>query len=594
MKKMVDAETWISAFYFSGHISMNLYPFWRERFVELVNSEVNEIILYGGIGGGKTYFANVLLLWRLYQLAELGEGVWDYLGLARGTGIYFIYFTVTREQAELTGFKDLKLLVDNIPYFREKFQRDKSVNSVLRFPNSITVLSGSKFHHQIGLNVMGAVLDEANFRLAKDAFQDALNLYNAITARQLSRFVRDGKNLGMFVLISSAKEPSSFLETKIKDANKSKNVKVICVRSYEVKSEEYGNKEFWVFTGYGGVPPRMIESLKDLKEIGVSLGKIKEEEVLKAGIEGTLKERFSDLVGICFVKVPVVFKKVFESDLQLAIRDIIGYGVENEDKFFRSEYLYSKAVEGENIFRKEVIELSMFDEMQLIEWFDRWKNKDKDKVRVMHIDTALKVDRLGIASAYVDRVVDVEGQKLPVVRVEWMVAVERSKRYRMDDEIPFYKIRQFLRDLKNLGINVKKVTFDKFQSADMIQLLKREGFEVDLLSVDKDDDVYKNLSMLYVEGRIKHPDVKLYRKELFDLEYDRKKRKIDHPENGSKDLSDAVAGAVWNVVKEFNFAVHNMEEFARYPEEVSYQEDLLDVLMKEARRKRVGNWWDML
>jgi phage terminase large subunit-like protein len=138
--------------------------------------------------------------------------------------------------------------------------------------------------------------------------------------------------------------------------------------------------------------------------------------------------------------------------------------------------------------------------------------------------------------------------ELPVVEVEWMVGIEPNRRY-VDDEVPLWKIREFLIWLRESGVNVVKVTFDSFQSVDMIQLLQKKGFQVEKLSVDKTDEAYRNLVTLYLERRIKHVDNVVYRRELFALEWDGKK--VDHSPQMTKDIADAVAGAVYMACKEW-------------------------------------------
>lgn len=329
----------------------------------------------------------------------------------------------------------------------------------------------------------------------------------------------------------------------------------------------------------------------------MGLGVWKEEyEHESYSVEYVIERLLGEEERVLFVKVPGTFRRMFEDDIVVAIRDLIGYGVSDENKFMRSVELFERALDGENLFSREVVELSMYDEMMLWNWFDISKVKDKEKPRCIHVDLSLRRDRTGIACAYVEGVKEVEGQRLPVVRVEWMVAIERSMRYRADDEIPFWKIREFLRWLRAQGVNVKKVTFDKFQSADTVQLLRRDGFDAGELSVDKDERVYLNLLTLYVEGRIKHPYVELYRRELFSLVYDRTKRerkKVDHPPGGSKDLTDAVAGAVYMVVHEFNVGVLNIEEFVERQRVSRYERGLFDILFEDAMKKRRGNWWEI-
>lgn len=594
----LPVDKWLFSKYYAGPLVTDMYPFWQQKLIEVVNEGVSEVIIYGSIGGGKTYFANALLIRKLYELAVLKDRLWEVLGVAKNSNIFFIYFSVSLRQARFTGFTELVSLIDQIDFFKKEFPRDKSVGSFLRFPNNIYVVTGSEFQHQLGLNVLGAVLDEGNFRLAKDAFQDALRLYNVVTARRLSRFVVGGKDLGISVLISSAKDPSAFVESKIRESKDNKNVKVICVTGFEVKGPRmYGdrNEGFWVFVGNGYIPPRIVDTHVDLREVLVQLrcNDVAEYDQTKLSVGYVIENLLPASVKSLFVKVPFVFRKVFESNIVQGIRDVIGISA-SENKLMRSVFAYEEALDGKNLFVKDVIPLSMYDNVQLQDYFDVKRVANKDKARFIHVDMGLTNDRTGIACAYVDSFVEIEGKKLPVVRVEWLVGIERSTAYKLDDQIPLWKIRSFLVWLREkLGYSIKFVTFDRFQSVDTIQLLKREGFDVDLLSVDKDDSVYLNLINLYLERRIKHPDSAVYRKELFDLEWDKERKKVDHPVSGSKDVSDAVAGAVWNAVNKFDVRVAHMEEFVHYDAPIIATKDmLLDQLLQEAKKQRIGRWWE--
>lgn len=565
-KKIVPVREWLYSGYYLGHVVRDLYPFWKEKCIEVVESKATEVILYGSIGGGKTYFANVLLLRKLYELACYGKEVYKELGLAQNSGIYFIYFSVNLTQAKFTGFQDLKSMVDSIPFFRNEFPRNGEVSSYLQFPNNIYVLTGSEFQHQLGMNVLGAVLDEANFRLAKDKFYDALELYNTINARRLSRFVKGSEGLGLSVLVSSAKDPTSFVETKIEEARSNPKIKVINVRGYEIKKNRHGidvEGGFWVFVGAGYIKPAVINSVEDLKEV-CKLLKI---ECSGDSIDSCINS-MGELDKKYFVKVPEVYKDLFVNNVLLAVRDILGISVGSDRKLFKSVNAYEEAlIKGDRIgFRDEVVELSMVDEVRLQDYFDLESIGDKGVQRWIHVDLGVKSggDRTGMACSKIAGVKETEFGKFPIVEVEWMVGIEPSKKYKVEDEIPLWKIRDFLIWLKEKGVNIVKVSFDSFQSMDMVQILQRKGFNVEVLSVDRSDEQYLNLVNLYLERRIRHRECVLYRKELLNLEHDRVRRKVDHTAEVGKDVADAVCGAVWWACREFKVELVNLNDFIAF------------------------------
>lgn len=585
---MIPPHRWIDSYYYSGPISRDIYPFWKEKFIEVCEDGVSEVVLYGSIGGGKTYFANVLLIRKLYELSCL-EDPWRELGIAKGSPIFFLYFSVTLRQARMTGFEELMSLIDSIPYFREKFRRDENVSSYLRFPKNIFVLTGSKFEHQIGMNILGAVLDEGNFRLAKDKFEDALKLYNTVNTRRLSRFVKGGKDLGISVLISSAKDPTSFVERKIEESKSRKDVKVIRVRGYEVKGLLGRDDDFWVFLGEGNLPPQIVNDTNELSLILKRMGfEITEnsstlEEVISS-LDGKLKDKFA--------KVPGVFRKLFESDVRLAVRDVIGVGVVDEKKLFKVSSCVEEASVLENPFYYDVVELSLFDDMQLWHYLDLSKLHNFDVPRFIHVDIGLTRDRTGIACCYPVGWVERRGQKVMKVAVEFVVGVQKSLAYSGDDQVPIWKIRDFVIWLREKGVNVQRVTFDGFQSVDTMQLLRRAGITCDYLSVDRSDEVYLNLLSLYLEGRIICCKNKVYEKELLELEWDSVRKKVDHPVGGTKDLADAVAGACFSAVKNATSFL-SYEEFVTTPEKDSLGLQVLDQLLDEAKKRRRGKWWEM-
>jgi len=548
VREIVPVEEWVESSYYAGPVC-RMYDFWKEKIVEVFKKGINEVIVIGSIGGGKTTFANALLMRKLYELScyKNPEALFKMLV---GTRIAFMYFTVTLKQAAWTGFAMLRDMIDATPYFREEYMRDKEMNSEIRFPR-MSVYTGSEFTHQLGLALLGAVLDEANFLKAKDPLEKARTLYTAIIERRKSRFVVDGKDRGLSVLVSSAEELSSFVEERVRKVSGLDDVLVVSVVGYELKRHHYSSDSFVVFTGTEFSRPKIIDTIEDLVEVlgWFKVGGSIIEEVRKYPVKYSVKNVVPVEYRAYFKEVPVDFRRAFEEDIYRALKDVLGVSVGGENKLFRSMLAYDEAlVQKPKIFKDDVVQLSSKDEVRLQDMFRLDLVVDRDVPRYIHVDLGIKGDRTGMACAKVIGIKKTDLGDLPVVEVEWMVGIEPNKRY-VDDEVPLWKIREFLVWLKDSGVNVVKVTFDSFQSVDMIQLLQRRGFQVDKLSVDKTDEAYRNLVTLYFERRIKHVENVVYRRELFGLEWDGKK--VDHPTGGSKDIADAVAGAVFMVCKEW-------------------------------------------
>ena len=90
--------------------------------------------------------ANFCLIRKIYEIScyENIPGLFD---LMPGTLITFIYFSISKTQAELTGYGQLKSIIDGIPYFKECFPRNDRIQSMLVFPENVLVTFGSEQYH---------------------------------------------------------------------------------------------------------------------------------------------------------------------------------------------------------------------------------------------------------------------------------------------------------------------------------------------------------------------------------------------------------------------------------------------------------------
>jgi hypothetical protein len=555
VREVVPVEEWVESAYFAGPVT-KMFPFWKEKIIQAYSKDVNEVIVIGSIGSGKTTFANALLMRRIYELSCF-EPVEALFKLLPGTRVSFMYFTVTLRQASWTGFGMLRDMIDVTPYFKEIFRRDKEIDTEIRFPK-MSVYSGSEVSHQLGLALLGAVLDEANFLKAKDPLKKAQDLYSSTVERRKSRFIVEGKDRGLSVLVSSAENPSSFVEERIKKVSKYNDSLIISAVGYELKSKQYSGDKFVVFVGNEFIAPKIINGVEDLAEV-MHWFRVDEsviEEIKKMPVRYSIKNVVPDEYRIYFKEVPVEFQRAFDDDIYRAIKDTLGISMGGDDKLFKSFIAYDEALyQDDRFFSSDVIVLSSKDEIKLQDKFNINAVKNRHIPRYIHIDLGLKGDRTGMSCAMVDGTKKTEVGTFPIVKVEWMVGIEKNKGY-IDDEVPLWKIREFLVWLRDSGVNVVKISFDTFQSADMIQILQRRGFQVERLSVDRTDEAYRNLVSLYLERRIKHQENLVYRKELFSLNWDGKK--VDHPQGGSKDIADGVAGSVLWAVTEWKQGVYEL------------------------------------
>ncbi|MGA2775477.1 MAG: hypothetical protein ABSE81_05390 [Candidatus Omnitrophota bacterium] len=167
----------------------------------------------------------------------------------------------------------------------------------------------------------------------------------------------------------------------------------------------------------------------------------------------------------------------------------------------------------------------------------------------IHVDLSLRKDATGLVMAHSE-----EG----VIYIDLMMQIKAPP----NGEINFSTIRDIIFDLSKRHFDIHGVTFDGWQSQDSIQILRDQGISADVLSVDRDMKAYDTLKDLLYSKKIKTYYFEPFIKEVKQLEFIEGK-KIDHPPHGSKDVSDAVAGAVFMCVSNpNNFSFTGMEEIA--------------------------------
>lgn len=581
IRPIVPIEEWINSEYYLGREVHNIYPFWKREMVNISNNptRINQVIVTGSIGVGKTTFAALLLLRLIYELScyENVAALFKLMGVSK---IAFAYLSVTRDQAENSGFSFLKEWVDNIPYFTEHFPRHNKLDSFIVFPQeNMFVLFGSVANHFIGMNVIASVLDEANFfegRQTDDANMKmntkVSSLFSQIVNRSQSRFVLNGINYSLSILVSSTTVESSFTEQMIEKAKDDPHTYVISPALWDVKPWNYKGDKFLVYAGGDGFDPYIIESLDDINMLLEANNLI---PIYNMSVFEAYKLLPYDIQRR-IIKVPTEHRQAFQGDIVIALQDLAGYSVSASSRFFSSNEAYNKAISAKlqhPFSHREIVvstTTSSFQEgfLPIKDYFKPgFVFQDKNVPRYIHVDLALTADSVGIAMGhisgyknfysgsedYIKAEDDLDNYEVgvahqfPIVDIDMMLRINPPKK---PQKIALSKIRDFIIYLRNdMGLKIELVTADQFQSAMLLQELSEVGFNTGYLSVDRTPDAYNSLASFLYENRINIYDYQKFYDELFNLINYPAKRKIDHPPKGSKDVSDAVAGVVHNIVK---------------------------------------------
>ncbi len=560
-------QVWIRNPHYN-QLARNVYPFWEDEIIDFVEGKYNEWIITGSLGTGKSTVALLLAMRRLYELS-----CWDIpqrlFRLADVTKIFFAYLSVNLVQAERTGFGDIRSMVDNTPYFQQNFTRNPEIDSVLEFPKNVFFVSGSDQVAVLGTNLLGSVLDEANFYRsgggAMGNVSKAQEIYQETTDRRRSRFMFQGLDPGFSLLVSSASVQSSFTSARIR--KKTDRTKVTVAKLWEVKPKNYSAKRFYVFNGSEREDAFLLKTPHDFYDLlddpvdrervqRVTALSDKVDQELIVEVLPVLPASLQDAVSA----IPEDFRDSFNSDLYAALRNIGGVSVAPAGKLFTSRTLFNESIVPElfHPFRREHFELTLKGPDSIMDYFlaekffeGRRPRRDPGALRYLHIDQSKTTDWTGMACFHRSGYVTFEGvgTRQPIFEADFMLSIRPPK---PPEKIGFFKIRAFILMLRRMGMRIGMVTFDQYQSEDHMQLLTLEGLKTDHQSVDRDDKAYVALVNLYSEGRIRSYSYEPYRSQLFNLDHDRDAGKVDHPTKnpdgspGRKDVTDAVAGAIHN------------------------------------------------
>jgi hypothetical protein len=131
-------------------------------------------------------------------------------------------------------------------------------------------------------------------------------------------------------------------------------------------------------------------------------------------------------------------------------------------------------------------------------------------------------------------------EEKPVIWVDLALEIKAPPQ----GEIDIPKVRAVLYNLSRLGMQFGSITFDTYGSQESLKTLKDKGYPAEEYSLDRTKEGYEELKDAIYDERLwcyPHP---LLQRELGQLEDTGKK--IDHPAfpGASKDVADALAGAV--------------------------------------------------
>jgi len=466
----------------------------------------NEVILQLGKGSGKDFTSTVACAYIVYKLLCLKDPA-RYFGKPSGDAIDIINVAINAQQAKNVFFKGFKSKIERSPWFAGKFYAKADS---IEFDHSVTVYSGhSERESHEGLNLLLAVLDEISgfaqeIGTGNDQGKTADNIYKAFRASVDSRF----PDLGKVALLSFPRYPGDFISQRYDD--------VIAEKEVIHKTHKF----------------IMNEDLPESQE-GNSLEiEWDEDEITSYKYPGVFALKRPTWVVNPTRKIDD-FKVSFFTDLGDAMQRFACVPTFASDAFFKQQDKVRAC-------------MTIRNPIDTAKRFDPSFTPDPDKKYFVHADLAQRHDKCAVAIAHVEKWVSVQVMKdyeqvVPMVVVDAVVYWEP----RIEGPVNLSEVKQWIQNLRRQGFDIGMVSFDRWQSFDIQNELKAVGIRTETVSVAKKH--YEDMAMLVYEERLAMPAIDLLFQELTELKI-MKGNRVDHPRKSSKDLADAVCGAIFGAI----------------------------------------------
>jgi hypothetical protein len=191
-----------------------------------------------------------------------------------------------------------------------------------------------------------------------------------------------------------------------------------------------------------------------------------------------------------------------------------------------------------------------------IDALGRWKSNfigNQEFIYYARFDLSKNHDSTGFAMVHV---AEYDNDDKPIVDTD----VARRYIPRRGQDLNYASMRNDLLALTKKGFQIV-CSFDQYQSLDFAQILEQEGIRTSRFSVDRTIEPHQTAKNLVYDKRVKlyidknlqkdmrgKDDPSMLIHELKTLRLIEGK-KVDHPPNGSKDIADAWAGAIFDALK---------------------------------------------
>jgi hypothetical protein len=365
------------------------------------------------------------------------------------------------------------------------------------------------------------------------------------------------------LIIDSQRESlSDFTEVKKQHAKTDQSIIVLEHTLWDAKAEDYEDEpRFYLELGSDQVPAHILHHIEDAS--------LWSDEFNDKPENLTDDDWLADNLHV--LRVPESFRHDFVENMEKALIDFVGAPPESTSRFLpfpkqihaaQTEFVASG---GQNLFLKDNISLKLlFGDSKLCNWPQLINYKYVEQLQVegsfnyaVHLDLSSTGDATGVAIGRIvgqkvvskgqhfdikeRRIVEVENLEAPIFKIDGVLRVFPASGEHIDVNI----LRDLILELKR-HLNIRYASSDWIGPAGHLDTWRQHEIISGHRSVDRTPDDYYLLRNAIVDLRILFPS-----HEVLNTELRRLKRifyggsvKIDHPSDGSKDISDSVAGVV--------------------------------------------------
>lgn len=534
----VPIRQWVNDQHYLGETAITLWPQLKADMIEFFEGDYSECILTGSTRWGKDYFGTTALIRIIYELYCLKKPT-DTLGLGRGEIIHIVPISHTKDAAQKVVFQGIIRKLALAPFWKDRFEITKEE---IRFPGKDIIITagGSNENASLGLNVWAAFLDEGNFmgKNRKDHQTAGGNkddksesIYDSLRRRIRGTYAAKGLR-GRLIMASSKRSIHDFTERRLREAMTDNDSSVFArdYATWDVRPNSFVGQKWW------------------RAAVSQTIGRVRVLEDTEAPDDHEI-----------WFKFPDQYLKEFRNDPAGAARDIAGIALESFRPFFSNREAISEMMKEGMPHPFLVYEWVTSRELQFI-WENMvMKNVHGDPVprccpnahRHCHMDLSKNRDATGFCVGHVAGEVEVsrldpetherKKEEAPLIHIDMCLRILAPAAGEIEHQV----VRSLVYKLREGGLPIKSVSADRWMGLPNLQLIAQHGFKTEEISTQRTLDPYLAAQSAMYERRIQSPIYKHLAKELRELELNEQGTKVDHPKNGSKDLSDAFAAVVF-------------------------------------------------